>query len=161
MGRVTDVDGGDRLQRDQVDLAAPGDPVEVGEAVGVAGVAAAGDEQPVGLRPPAVGGADADRLGEVLERVDPGVRAPVGDALGVVVAVVGGGPFVDLAVRADANLDPLPIVFVETLVSDDRDAAQGGGIGVVGPILCITIETIWESLPDTSASAASGIAPRR
>ena len=62
-----------------------------GDAGGVAGVAAAGDEQEVGLGAPAVVGAGADRFGDVLERADAGVGAPVGDALAVVVAVVGGG----------------------------------------------------------------------
>jgi hypothetical protein len=97
--------GRDRLQRDQVDAPArseAGGPALTGD---VAGVAAAGYEQQVGLRPPTVGLPGAELLGEVLERPDAGVRAPVGDAAGVVVAVVRGGPLVDRAVGADPKLN--------------------------------------------------------
>ena len=81
-------------------------------AGGVAGVAAAGDEQQAGLGAPAVGGAGAERLGEVAKRVEAGIGAPVGGAELVVVAVVGGGALVDAAVGADAELDRLPVVMV-------------------------------------------------
>jgi hypothetical protein len=134
-GEGRGVDGGDRLQRDQVDAATGGEAVDVGNADGVAGVAAPGNQQQVGLRAPAVLGASTQRFGRVPQRLQPGVRAPVADAAGVVVAIVGGGSLVDLAIGADANLNALPVVLVESLLSGDRDAAKGGRVRVVGPVL--------------------------
>jgi hypothetical protein len=118
--------GGDRLQRDQVDAAAGDQPVGAGDAVGVARVTAAGDEQGMGLGAPAVAGAGADRFGDVLQRIDAGVGAPVGGALVVVVALMGRGALGGRAVGADADLDAFPVVVVVAQRADDRDAAQGG-----------------------------------
>ena len=42
----------------------------------------------------------------------------------VVVAVVGGGALVDLAVLADPDLDRLPVVVVVALLAEDRHAAK-------------------------------------
>ena len=57
------VGGGDRLERDQVDAAA-GVKRDAAVVADVAGVAAAGDEQQVGLGAPAVLGAGAERFGQ-------------------------------------------------------------------------------------------------
>ena len=116
-------------------------------------MAAAGDEQQVRLRAPAVGGAGVERFGQALEQADPGVRAPVDVLQRVVVAVVRGGPLVDLPVGADANLDPLPVVRVIALRADHRDAAQGGRVGVVGEVLEVEV-----SLPAGRAVGAGGFA---
>ena len=108
---------------------------------GVAGVAAAGDQQQVRLRAPAVGRAGADGFGQVLEPADPGVGGPVDVLQRVVVAVVGGGALVDPPFGADADLDPLPVVGVVAPLARDRDAAQGRRVGVVGEVVCVTIGT--------------------
>jgi hypothetical protein len=131
--------GGDRLQRDQVDAAAGGEAVDVGNPDRITGVAAAGDQQQVGLRSPTVRVAGADYFGDVLERVEARVGAPVGDAARVVVAVVGRRPLIDLSVRADADLDPLPVVDVKLAVVS-RQCSRGS---------------------DTPASAVWVIVPRR
>src|SRR6202012_991459 len=55
-----------------------------GLAGGVAGVAAAGDEEEVGLGAPAVGVADVEVFGEVAEEADAGVGSPVEGLQGVV-----------------------------------------------------------------------------
>lgn len=114
---------------------ARGEAIDVGNPGGVAGVAVAGDEQQVGLVAPAVWPAGADGFGGVLQRVETRARAPIGDVVGVVVAVVRGSPLVDVAVGAHANLHPLPVVWIKSLFADDRHAAQGGGVRVVGPVL--------------------------
>ncbi len=104
--------GGDRLERDQVDAAAGSEAAATGLAGGIAGVAAAGDEQQVGLRAPAVRVADVEVFGERAEEADAGVRAPVEVLQRVVVAVVSGGPLVGGAVGIDPDLDAFPIVDV-------------------------------------------------
>ena len=101
-------------------------------------------------------GAEADGFGSALERADAGVGAPVGGSLAVVVAVVGGGALVDRAVGPDADLDPLPVVAVEALVADDRDAAQGGRVRVVGPVLDVEVAG-----PRAGAVGAFGFGSRR
>ncbi len=126
----------DRLERDQVDAVARGEAFDVGNAGGVAGVAAAGDDQQVGLGAPAVLGSQAERFGRVLDGVDAGVRGPAGDGPGsLVVAVVRRGALVDRAVGTDADLDSLPVVPVKALLTGDRDTTQRGRVGVVGPVL--------------------------
>src|SRR5262245_52484515 len=113
--------------------------VDAREAAGVAGMAPAGNQQQAACRPPAVAGAGADRLGQVAQRANVRVRSPVGDAARVVVAVVGGGALVDFAIGPDADLDALPIVPVESLFADHGSPAQGGGVGVVGPVLDVEV----------------------
>lgn len=100
----------ERLERDEMDAAARRDPVDAGEAAGVAGVAAAGDEQQAAGGAPAVSWARADGLGGDADGVDSCIRAPVGGAADVVVAVVGGGARVDPPTGPDADLEALPIL---------------------------------------------------
>jgi hypothetical protein len=97
-----------------VNTATRRDAIDTREAVGVAGMATTGDEQEVGLGAPAIARADAHGFGGVLQQLDPPIGSVVGDALDGVVAMVRGGALVDPAVRADADLDPLPIVDVKT-----------------------------------------------
>ena len=102
---------GDRLERDQVDAAAGGEAAAAVDAGSVAGVAAAGDEQQAGLRAPAVRRRGRRPLRSTSLSGPMPASEPQLAALGaVVVAVVGGGALVDLAVRADPDLDPLPVV---------------------------------------------------
>src|SRR3954453_8972585 len=77
-----------RLQRDQVDPVARGEAFDVGGAEGVGGVAAAGDEEDVGLGGPAISRPQPASLHDVRQRTEACVRDPVGDVLVVVVAVV-------------------------------------------------------------------------
>jgi len=67
---------GNRLERDQVNTAARGEALDVGDAGGVAGVAASGDDQQVRLGAPAVPAAQAKRFGRALDRIDAGIRSP-------------------------------------------------------------------------------------
>ena len=84
---------------------------DVGNARRTAGVTAAGDDQQVGLGAPTVLGAQAERFGGALDRIDAGVRSPTAEGPGaLVVARVRGGALVDVAAGTDADLDPLPVV---------------------------------------------------
>src|SRR6478752_4830237 len=146
--------GGDLLQGDQVDAAAGDVAVGVWIAAGVAGVAAAGDEEEVSLRAPAVLGAGADGFGEVPQGAAANVRTPVADAAGVVVAVVRGGALVHLPVGAEAQLHALPVVVVIALVPHHRQVAQGRRVGVVGPVLDVEVAGALAGAVDARGFAA-------
>jgi hypothetical protein len=108
-----------------VDAVARGEAFDVRDAGGVAGMAAAGDDQQVGLGAPAVLGAEAECFGRVLDGIDPGVRGPATDrAWALVVALVRGGALIDRSVGTDADLDSLPIVGMKSRVAGDRDPPE-------------------------------------
>src|SRR6185295_14532280 len=92
------------------------------------------------LGAPAVRRPQADRFLGAPERVEAQVGRPTADRAGpLVVTVMRGGARVDGAVRADADLDPLPVVAVVALPADDRDAAQRRRVGVIGPVLDVEV----------------------
>ena len=92
-----------------------------------------------GLRAPAVAAPGRRSPRRSAERPEAGVGAPVGRPRAVVVAVVGGGPLVDLALGADADLHRLPVVGVIARAAGDRHAAQGRRVGVVEPVLDVEV----------------------
>jgi hypothetical protein len=49
--------------------------------------------------------------------------------------VVRGGALVDLSIGGDADLHRLPVVAVVAARAHDRNAAEGGRVGVVEPVL--------------------------
>jgi len=133
--------GRDRLQWDQAGPVARREALDPRDAVGVAGVAAAGDEQDVGLRAPAVVGAEADDLGDVPERADAHVRSPVDDFLAVVVATVRRGTLVDRAIGTDADLDAFPVVAVIAGLADAGNAPQRRRVRIVEPVLEVEVSS--------------------
>jgi len=124
-----------------MDLSTWSEALDAGYAGGVARVAAAGDDQEVSLRAPAVLGAKAECFGRLLDRIEAGVGSPAADGAGpLVVALVGGGALIDRSIGPNADLDSLPVIPVVTRLAGDRDATKGGGVRIVGPVVFIAIE---------------------